>query len=105
MRPTANVIVGDEARTFCATAFPYDQLPLRSYAPAELEQRRITVMRFTGTAGVSRTLWAYGLAGYDTGMAIVLDDGTSYHLANRNLLGYYAATAIVVPRSEVPCRS
>lgn len=99
-----HVIVGDEARTFCDTAFPYDQLPSRSFSATELEQRRITVMRFTGGDGSVRTLWAYGLAGYDTGMAIVLDDGTSYYLANRGLLGYYAASAIVIPRAEVPRR-
>ena len=62
-------------------------------------------MRFATAGKAARTLWAYSLPGYDTGMAIMLDDGTSYHLANRNLLGYYAADVIVIPRSELPRRN
>jgi hypothetical protein len=99
-----HVLEGDDARTLCQTAFPYDRLALRSYSAAELEQRRITVMRFTGASEVHRTLWVYGLAGYDAGTALVLDDGTSFHLPNQGPAGYYAAEATVVPRSEVPRR-
>lgn len=100
-----HLITGEDAATFCATAFPYNRLPRRSFTPAELEQRRVTVLRFSNARDEQRTLWAYGLAGYDSGTAIVLDDGTSYHLPNRGLLGYYAADAAVIPRSAVPQRS
>ena len=102
-----HVLTGDGARLFCQTAFPYDQLPRRSYAAAELEQRRITVMRLTGATGATgehRTLWVYGLAGYDSGSALILDDGTSFHLPNEGPAGSYAAEATVLPRAEVPRR-
>lgn len=95
-------LIGDAALALCETAFPYDTLPTRTHRPGELGERRITVFRFADAAGGHRTLWVYGLAGHEAGTALLLDDGSSFHVPNQGPAGYHSPEVQRVLRSEVP---
>ncbi len=96
------ILTGAAAQTFCETAFPYEELPTRDYAPSELGQRRITAYVFSDGQGSRSILWAYGLVGVQAGTALTTDQGRSFHVPNRGPRGYHDAEATIVPRSEVP---
>jgi len=98
------VLTGKDATFVCTYGFPYETLTKRAFDPSDLGQRRITVMRFAGADGSVRTLWIYGLAGYQAGTAIILDTGESFYVPNNGPAPYYAPDAEVIPRNEIPSR-
>jgi hypothetical protein len=88
----------------CEDVWAHLAVQNRTFDASQLGKRSVTVLAMHFTNGASRTVWVDRLPGFRAGVALFLDTGESYFLANQDVPPYYVAAAEPIDRDRVPQR-